>query len=650
MKFKTAYIFLFFITIFSVNLGYAQFDLPLNNYNGISSSFAEIRSHKFHYGLDFRTHQKTGVPIIAAADGYVYRVVTGYTGYGKAIYLRHKNSKFTVYGHLSSFADTLEKFVFEKQSKSKIYTQDIMIGPDKFIFSKGDTIGYSGNTGSSSGPHLHFEIRDLDEKIEDPMQYFSNLIPDKISPTLEKIALEPIESKSRVNGDYEKVIFTPYKIGKNHYKISDTIKIKGRFGVQFKAYDKLDYNSFKQGIAHYELFVDDKADFQFDLKKFSFDESKFSDLCFDYEYFVNSGSKKEQYFNCFKKKGNQLQALSQTFSDGLIELNDTKSHKMSLNIYDHARNKVTCDFWVKQDTSSKEKWKPSAKKYATYYQSFVKNGNLVIRLKHPTTKDLEEGKMIYANGDTVSIKPNLLIYSRALFILPLDANNYPVKFISPYNKTLEFNFKGEVLPNNTSQLKFDSLNIEFPYGCVAENYHVEIQKGKQVNGTIAETFTIGNENTIIMNPIKLTYNFSKLIDDKTVFVKIDDKGKLKYVDGSYAYGHKCTGNITSFGTYGLAIDNKAPTITPITFKEDGTIWGNHKKVKLKITDNLAGVLSSSIQVFFDNEWLPFDFNTGNGYLEYTFADYIEKGEHAVLIKCVDNANNYLEKSYKFTIK
>ena len=131
----------------------------------LSGTFAELRSNHFHSGLDIKTQHREGLNIYAAAKGYVSRIKISHFGYGKALYLKHPNGYQTVYAHLKKYSDTIQKFVKNAQYKKESYEIEIFPEANQLKVKKGDLIGYTGNSGSSDGPHLHFEIRDKNSRM-----------------------------------------------------------------------------------------------------------------------------------------------------------------------------------------------------------------------------------------------------------------------------------------------------------------------------------------------------------------------------------------------------------------------------------------------------------------------------------------------------
>lgn len=145
---------------------------PIKTALSFSGGFGELRKNHFHTGLDFRTAGQTGLPVYAVNDGSVSRLAVSPSGYGHALYLLHPDGHTTVYGHLSHFDSKLENYVEEQQYRLKQFAVDLAVPAGLFSFKKGEIIARSGNTGSSGGPHLHFEVREtVSEKPLNPLFY-----------------------------------------------------------------------------------------------------------------------------------------------------------------------------------------------------------------------------------------------------------------------------------------------------------------------------------------------------------------------------------------------------------------------------------------------------------------------------------------------
>ena len=162
MKRHILILILFFsVPVFSqTNYPLDYFASPVNVKISLAGNFGEIRPNHFHAGFDIKTNNKEGMPVYAAADGYISRIKISPYGYGKALYITHPNGYTTVYGHLQSFDKTIAEYCKKVQYAKELFEIDTLLQPNALPIKKGDLIALSGNTGGSQGPHLHFEIRE----------------------------------------------------------------------------------------------------------------------------------------------------------------------------------------------------------------------------------------------------------------------------------------------------------------------------------------------------------------------------------------------------------------------------------------------------------------------------------------------------------
>ncbi len=183
----------------------AQNDLPKDYFQNpldipivLAGTFGELRSNHFHSGLDIKTQQREGLEVKASAEGYISRINIQHYGYGKALYIQHPNGYTTVYGHLQKLAPKLQEFLRKHQYQKESYEIELFPEPGELKVEKGDLIAYSGNTGGSGGPHLHFEIRDGSQR---PMnaQMFGLDVADTRKPLVEGVYAYPLGDDAHVN-------------------------------------------------------------------------------------------------------------------------------------------------------------------------------------------------------------------------------------------------------------------------------------------------------------------------------------------------------------------------------------------------------------------------------------------------------------------
>ena len=172
MKFSVFFLFLCSAVFAQVEYPKDYFRSPLDIPMQLSGNFGELRPNHFHAGFDLRTQQKEGLKVYAVADGYVSRIKISTFGNGKAIYINHPNGFTSVYGHLKTANGEIENYIKKTHYKEQSFEIEMFFKPDELIVKKGEIIAFSGNTGASEGPHLHFEFRDSKtEFIINPMLF-----------------------------------------------------------------------------------------------------------------------------------------------------------------------------------------------------------------------------------------------------------------------------------------------------------------------------------------------------------------------------------------------------------------------------------------------------------------------------------------------
>lgn len=268
-------------------------DIPLY----LSGTFGELRNNHFHSGLDFKTQQREGLSVYAAADGYVSRIKISTWGYGKAIYITHPNGYTTVYGHLQKASPAIEAYIKKNQYDKKSFEVEMFPKETELVVKKGEVIALSGNSGGSGGPHLHFEFRDSKtEKIINPMFFgFDKMIKDTRRPIVNNMVVYPIGDSSHVNQTK-----LPLEVSLSQQKdgsyISSKIKASGKIGFGINSYDVFDNTYNKNGIFKVKATCNGKAFFSYQFDVFHFDESRYINALVDYSRLKRTGQRIQKLF------------------------------------------------------------------------------------------------------------------------------------------------------------------------------------------------------------------------------------------------------------------------------------------------------------------------------------------------------------------
>ena len=256
------------------------FSSPVNIKIAIAGTFGELRKNHFHSGIDIKTKQKINIPIYASQSGYISRIKVSPFGFGKALYINHPAGYTTVYAHLENFNEEITKIAHDEHFRQKKNEIDFSIKENQITVKKGDLIAFSGNTGSSSGPHLHFEIRETKtQKVLNPM-LFGFPILDITKPVINSILVyDKLNNKRKI--DVKEI--------NGEYTISDILVLDNYFNMAISTVDFLDAAPNKCGVFTINLFLNDSLNYKNKMEKFSFSETRYINSHIDYEYFTEKG-------------------------------------------------------------------------------------------------------------------------------------------------------------------------------------------------------------------------------------------------------------------------------------------------------------------------------------------------------------------------
>jgi len=307
-----------------------KYDWPLNVFNGLSGTFQEFRHGHFHAGIDIKTFQKTGYPIVAVSDGQVYKLRVVRRGSGKGLYLKHSDGKTSVYYHLDKYVPALEKILSNVQKqRGKKYIGNYYL-KKKIAYKKGDIIAYSGETGVGF-PHLHIEIRDENYMAINPFPMFKYPGYDLKVPIIKSAILKPI-GHTLINGKMGKDIINFKIVKKGKFYVKQPVLITGPFDVILKTFD---VNDSDHRVAPFNIvaYIDDKPYYEIKNERFKRDDNNQLGFVFDLEY-TNSSS---YFYNLFYQDGFTLEKNKIKLSS-LYKSLAIGSHKLKIKVTDYFGN------------------------------------------------------------------------------------------------------------------------------------------------------------------------------------------------------------------------------------------------------------------------------------------------------------------------
>ncbi len=539
---------LLFLVLFSVGIKsqdkYPQdtFGSPMDIPIILAGTFGELRSNHFHAGIDIKTQQREGLPVYTIGDGTVTRIKISHWGYGKAMYIAHPNGYTSVYAHLKKFSPEIEEYIKSIQYQKQSYQVEVFPDYGELKVKKGELIAYSGNSGSSGGPHLHFEIRSsISEKPTNPLLY-GYKVDDATNPIMEKLFVYPLSEDAVVkqNQNRTEVNFTKQKDGSF---LADKIHAIGTIGFGFIGFDRQDLAANKNGVHAVKQTVNGDVYSEYDFETFSFAETKYINTLIDYQYL---GKYRKRIQKCFKTPSNRLSIYNTTKNNGKIKIVEGLSYNVELLIQDFEGNSVKVIIPVEGKTEAVKKKKK------------INKADTFIIAKKPNNYDLGAAQVYFPSNtfyedfyinlkkddDTVTIHNNTVAAHRKftisfdiskfskeeqkqLFIARLDAKKRP-SYASTYKRGKTFTTRTRNL--GTYTLAKDTIPPKITLKNFKEkqwlnNYkYLSVKIADDLSGINTYSASLNGEWILMeYEPKKktLTYNFDdKILDKKQCELKL----------------------------------------------------------------------------------------------------------------------------------
>lgn len=321
------------------------FRLPLDIPMSLSGSFGEIRPNHLHSGIDFRTNQVEGYPVYAVADGYISRIRVQAWGFGYALYIVHPNGYTTVYGHLQRYNEKITSWIRKQQYDLKQFEVDISLKPGELNVSKNDIIALTGNSGSSGGPHLHYEIRNTISEYPINPLFFGYKMDDNIAPRIKSLRIIPVKGRGMVNGKTTPADFLISKSNQDNYRLTSSkpIEVSGEIAFGIEAQDFQNGNTIPTGVYSIGFYLDNVCYTSLRLETFAFSQSRAANSILDYDECMRSN---HRFIRSIVEPWNPLKIYEVALDQGIFKFNDNKQHVVRCVVKDFHGNTSELTFSV----------------------------------------------------------------------------------------------------------------------------------------------------------------------------------------------------------------------------------------------------------------------------------------------------------------
>jgi hypothetical protein len=592
----------------------------------LAGTMGELRNTHFHSGIDIRTDNIIGLPVFASKSGYISRIGVSASGYGNVLYITHPDGNTTLYAHLDKFKGPIAKYILQEQYRRRSAEIDLFFRQDQFQVKRGDTVALSGNSGSSSGPHLHFDIRDADNFALNPLlvESFPEL-NDNLPPAAEKIALRTLDINSRINDRFGRFEFYAQRVG-NNYVFTVPIMATGNIGVELLAKDKLAPKSpFYGGVNYIEMKVDSQVVFNQAIDKINVAETRSIYTLMDFKTMRKSGTR---FYKLYVDDGNDLKFYDKSPGSGKIKVDPSKESAVKITMKDGNGNSSNVSFRLMPSMLTKEVKLLEPMKNQIEYDI---EENVLVVSAQPCLTDSNRA-VVYSKSKQHAIEPDYSNAVRAVYLIDL-RKELPDSIVL-CGASAAPRISASVPSGRDYNYYSDRMDIQFPANAAYDTVYLNAEY--KIFPDSSEIFTIGSRTTPLNKSINVTVRPAnvKAWDKNAAIYRMAGKG-YTFLGGNWENGgiHFTT---REFGDFVILKDQIAPTIKPIVVNGNG--------VRFKIKDNLSGI--SNFEANINGQWLlmHFDSKTATIWSEKLDKKIPLKGDFTLVVR--DLAGNEAKYSHK----
>lgn len=597
------------------------FPIRPNKTNFLSGTMGELRSSHFHAGIDIKTGGKIGEPVHATKRGYITRIKVSTTGYGNALYMLHPDGNTSVYAHLDEYAPEIQEYVKQEQYKRQSFEIELFPEPYQFAYKSQEVIGLSGNTGGSLGPHLHFEIRDSQQRVLNPLHYGFDEIKDNIPPIVQGFAIRPMNLNARISGEFKRTDVRINRTGFN-YKAMDTIKAIGEIGLELWGHDKLNGSANKNGISIIEVSVNGEPYLKQDIDVMSFSLQRHILVHYPYDVKMTVGPR---YHKLYIDDGNYLSFYETPSEKGTLKIERDKRYNIEIKMYDPYGNMSILEMTIKGQLP--EKNLSASLDFELDEIDYTIEENILKVYTRSNCKDESEELNLNLGGEIESLTPSYYLTNTAVYLWDLK-NGIPESILN-CDKGLNLRTIHEVFPKENKTVSTEKINIEFSPYSLFDTLYIETDYEIKTTDSL-EIFSLGP----ITSPLKssIEVELSPMLNhynkEKSHVYKTDDSGNFSFTGGEWKE-EKIKFSTRDLADYTILTDSIPP------FVNEG-----NKKYSYIIDDKLSGI--KSFDATLNGEWILMKYEPKDNliWIDWLNDEVIKTGD--LLIKVIDNAGNETE--------
>lgn len=594
---------------------YFLFPINPKQQNYLAGGMGDLRADHFHAGIDIKTQGREGLAVQASADAYVSEIRVQTSGYGNVVFLTHPNGYVSVYGHLREFAEPLATYVKKKRLENQTFEIQLKPAVNEFVVKKGQIIGYSGNTGGSAGPHLHFEIRDINNNILNPLNFGFTEIKDNVPPIFQQLFIKTLGTDARVNGEFGRKSFHPIKKTDGTYGINAEISAIGEIGLELLAVDKMNDTHNSNGLSCTELFVDGKEVHYFHLEQFPNAVSHDINVHTDYAYEKTVGQRIQKLF---QDDGNdELPVYKTILQKGKLSFQDGKTHQITIKIWDAYENGSTLNFTIKgEKPENSVTASPSKSPLLINYN--IDDNTLVIKARN--LKTINSIAILNFEKSSTELPINYVKNNEAVYLWDLKKGLPKSIQIDSVEKSL--NLQKTILPNQSSSFVSDKLSIIFEAKTLYDTLYLETK-------AVPNQVEIGQATIPIRNPISVSFQPETKVNlPQKTSVYYTSRNQKRFLGGKWNTD-RIVFKAGLLGQFTLLTDTIPPKASFVTKSP------NH--VAIRISDNLSGI--KSFKTYLNDSFILADYDAKRALLWTVKSDSTQSFVGKLRLDLEDNQGN-----------